>query len=129
MPAVEMERATYLIVLKQVLIAHDLADTIVEHDPGARVILAQTCADAMRQMEGVTENVVLAFLAVSPDHLAGNALVDALTVRGARTVLMGEDAETRGETPAWWVLERPFTTETVLNLLRRVLTSQGTGLA
>jgi len=129
MSAVEKERAAYLIVLKQVLIARDLAETIAEHDPGARVVLAQTCAEALRLLDAVPEKVVLSFLSVSPENISGSALVNALSARGSRTVLMGDDAENRGEAPGWWVLERPFTSEMVTNLLRRTLTPQGTGLA
>ncbi|NUB45779.1 hypothetical protein GEU84_015375 [Fertoebacter nigrum] len=125
MAANAAERAAYLIVLKEQLVAQDLAEAIAEHDPDARVILAHDTAEAMRLLAGQGLKLVLAFLGMAPAALASSGLADP----EARVVLIGNEAEETGEGPGWWVLERPFTSDCVRDLLERAGRLSGTAPA
>jgi hypothetical protein len=105
--------ATYLIVLRHVLVAQDIAMTIAEHDPSARVIVAATGAEAVQALDGPGP-VAVAFVGKGPEAFRASPLAPALTERGARVVLMGEEAERDGEAQGFAVLTRPFSTGNIL---------------
>ncbi len=109
-------QAAFLIVLRHVLVAQDIAMAIAEHDPGARVILARDAAEALPRLGGVTR-LAVAFVGEDPSVFRGSALDLALAERGGRVVLMGQDAEAAGEAAGFPVLARPFTTGDVLGHL------------
>lgn len=113
---------TYLIVMREVLIAQDIAQTIADHDPGAQVIIALTVAEAIAALEPVTE-LVIAFIADQPARFGQSVLSVAITARGGRVVMLGEDAETTGPNRNWDVLYQPFTTDAVIE--RLVCNAQG----
>jgi hypothetical protein len=105
--------ATYVIVLRHVLVAQDIAMTIAEHDPSARVIVASTGAEVVPQLEGVAR-VEVAFVGKGPAAFQASPLAPALSRRGGRVVLMGEEAEAEGERQGFAVLTRPFSTGNIL---------------
>lgn len=112
----ERPPATYLIVLRHVVVAQDIALTIAEFDPAARVLVARNGDEALSLLEGV-ERLPLAFLGKGPSEFRGSPIAAALSRRGARVVLMGEEAEARGEAEGFAVLVRPFTTDAILACL------------
>lgn len=107
-------RPCYLVALKHVVVAQDIAQTILEHDPEAEVILD-------RLPPSVPEECAprIAFLGLSPSESQALPAARALRARGAQLVLIGEEAEAVGESRDWWVLFRPFTSDAVLALLQR----------
>lgn len=107
---------TYLIVLRHVLVAQDIAMAIAEHDSTARVILARDEAEALPRLAEVAR-LAMAFVGQDPVAFRRSVLGRAVTERGGRIVLMGQEAESEGETQGFAVLARPFTTGDVLGLL------------
>jgi hypothetical protein len=107
---------TYLIVLRHVLVAQDIAMAIAEHDREARLILARDAAEALPQLGGVGR-LAMAFVGQDPLDFRESALGHAVAERGGRVVLMGQEAEAEGEAQGFAVLARPFTTGDVLQFL------------
>jgi hypothetical protein len=105
--------ATYLIVLRELLIAQDLALTIADHDAAAHVIIASTAAEAVAALQLVAV-VAKAFVGIPPDAFAGSDLADAIARRRGRVILLGVEAEEHGPTQGWDILAQPFMTETVM---------------
>jgi hypothetical protein len=108
--------AAYLVVLRHVLVAQDIAMTIAEFDPAARVATAAGPAEALPLLEGV-ERVAVAFVGMGPEAYRASALSRAVAERGGRVVLLGEEAELAGEAAGFAVLVRPFTTGNILGHL------------
>ncbi len=107
----------YLIVLKHVVVAQDIAMSIAEYDPGARVIVVASIHEAPAALADVQE-ITLAFVGEGPRSYAGSELHQALEARNGRVVLIGEDAELEGEAQGWAVLYRPFSSDAMLEALR-----------
>ena len=105
--------ATYLIVLRHVLVAQDIAMTIGEFDPGARILTAASGPEALPLLEGV-ERIAMAFVGNGPEAFRASLLAQAVAERGGRVVLMGEEAEAEGEAQGFAVLTRPFGTGNIL---------------
>ena len=105
--------ATYLIVLRHVLVAQDIAMTIGEFDPSARILTAASGAEALPLLRGV-EHIAMAFVGKGPEGFRASPLAQAVAERGGRVVLMGEEAEAQGEAQGFAVLVRPFGTGDVL---------------
>lgn len=101
---------TYIIAMRQILVAQDIAMTIGEFEPMANVIIAEDIADAMSRAVG---SIVLAFVD-GPSWLA-HPLPEE-TMQGA--VMVG-DAPTLMQTAFWGCLDLPFTTDHVVALLDR----------
>jgi hypothetical protein len=114
--AMDDERAAYLIVLRHVLVAEDIADALRERDPDAMVLRARTAPDAL-ELLGAVGRLRAAVLAVAPRDYLGSALSRAVAERGGRPILMGEAAEAEGEMLGFCVLARPFTSDALLALL------------
>jgi hypothetical protein len=91
--------------------------TIGEFDPSARVIVTRTGEDAMPLVAQV-ERLAVAFVGKGPEEFRASSIAEVVARRGGRAVLMGEEAEARGEAQGFAVLTRPFTTESILALLR-----------
>lgn len=104
----------YLVALKQVVIAQDIAQTILDHDPEAEVILGGG-------FSAMPEDRLphMAFLDLSPAEARSLAAARDLLAHGTRLVLIGDAAEAAGESHPFWVLHRPFTSDAVLSLLAR----------
>ena len=105
--------ATYLIVLRHVLVVQDIAMTVGEVDSGARILTAASGAEALPMIEGV-EQLAVAFVGKGPEAFRASPLARAVAERGGRVVLMGEEAEAKGEAQGFAVLVRPFGTSDVL---------------
>ena len=108
----------YLILMTEVFIAQDLALTIKEHEPTAIVMIAITAAQAVMMIDSHA-TLAVAFLCEQPTRFGSSELARAIAARGGHVVLLGEEAEMIGPTNGWDVLERPFSTETVMAHLAR----------
>ena len=109
-------QATYLVVLRHVLVAQDIAMAIGEFDPAARVLTAASTSEAEPLLDGI-DRIAVAFVGQGPEAYRASQLSRTVTARGGRVVLMGEEAEAQGEAEGYSVLVRPFTTTTVLDHL------------
>lgn len=116
----------YLIVVQPALVARDIALTIADYSPRARIITARTSSAATLAVDLVL-SMAAAFLAMDPEHAETNTLCDAVRLRGGRVILMGEAAERMAKTmaPAWSVLVQPFSTEAVIASLTEAARWQG----
>ena len=110
------DRPAYLIVLRHVLVAQDIAMTIADVDPQARVVTAASEAEALSKLDGV-ERLAVAFVGQSPRAYEGSELAEAVGRCGGRVVLLGEDAEAEGAAMGYAVLVRPFSTGSILSHL------------
>lgn len=111
-------KATYLIVLRETLVARDLAMMIAEHDPNAEVIIAESLDVAAGALESV-KCLSHAFVAANPEKFAGSTLFKAVMERNGRSILLGPEAEAVGPTQDWDVLQQPFFTDTALALIKK----------
>ncbi|MES2145188.1 MAG: hypothetical protein V4516_12725 [Pseudomonadota bacterium] len=111
--------SVYLVVEPVSIIAMDLGASIREFDPSAQIIVAQSADTAVRALAG-QDAVGVAFLHMDPCGLATGPLAAGLAARGAVCVFMGEAAERAAQTGIL-LLERPFSTATVADLLARIV--------
>jgi hypothetical protein len=103
----------YLIVLRHVVGAQDIALTIADFDGGAAVVRAASADEGLVALDGVAR-LAVAFVAEGPRRFAGSALQGAIARRGGRVVLIGEEAEAEGEAAGYAVLARPFASAAVV---------------
>jgi hypothetical protein len=99
-----------------VVVAQDIALTIADMDPKARIVTAASEAEALPRLSEV-ERLAVAFVAQAPRAYEDSALARAVAARGGRVVLMGEEAEGEGEALGYAVLVRPFSTGSILSHL------------
>ncbi len=111
-----MRDRLYLLLVEPGLVATDLTGIISEADLHARVVIARDIAAAHEVLTDA-RIVASAILDIDPDHGPAEALARAVAARGGRVVLIGDAAEDKAERTRWLVLQRPFTTETVLAVL------------
>lgn len=113
-PTNQLSRSSaYLVVIREVIVANDIAQTIAHHEPGAHVIIAATHAQAVTAL-GPVATLAIAFISERPAQFAQSGLCTAIAARGGRVVLLGEDAEVTGPNADWSVLYQPFTTDAVI---------------
>lgn len=110
--------ATYLIVLRQAVVAQDLALMIAEYDPAAQVIVASSQELGAAALDSV-QCLSHAFVAANPDKFAGSALAKAILARKGRSILLGSEAEAVGPTQDWDVLQQPFFSDAALALITK----------
>lgn len=113
---VRSDSGTYLIVMKELVIAGDIAGTIQEMEPGAEIIVEMTAERALAALSGVTR-VSKAFIVASPEKFRASALHNEIRARGGCVILMGEEAERQSESGDWHVLAIPFATRNVVTLI------------
>lgn len=109
----------YLVLLDDVLVAMDIAETIREIAPGASVHVFADEAEAIAALEGLRV-LTQAFVAADPAGFDGSDLAKGITLRGGAVVLLGDAAEEAGATP-WPVLQRPFGRDALIAQLRKPL--------
>lgn len=114
-----MTTTVYIVLEPIEIIATDVALCISDYDPAATVLVAQSVDHAMEFL-GIRASVSIAFLHMDPDGFSGSPLARALEARGARCVFMGDSAE-RSPLDVW-VLERPFSGDTIAAMIGRVMT-------
>ena len=112
-------RRTYLIVVSEMLVAQDIAQTIADFDAAADVIFAKCTAEAEAALAW-SDTVAIAFVASRPQNFVGSTLAGAISARGGRVVLLGVEAEATGPTSGFDVLSQPFDTDSLIARLRAV---------
>ena len=112
--------AQYLIVLHECVVLQDIADTITEYDPRAKVIAVTAPDRALAALEGV-ERLAVAFVEAAPLAFQQTDLAKAIASRGGRTVFFGDAAEDAEVSDRWIVLRRPFSSDIVLAHLTMLL--------
>jgi hypothetical protein len=110
---------TYLLLMEAGLVACDLTQIILSFDPGASVTLTQTVEAALAHA-GDDARLIFAILDLGPDAARSSGLARMITDRGGRIILIGDDAEATAASHNWPVIERPFSTESVLSVLDMV---------
>lgn len=106
----------YLIVVSDVIVGQDLAQTISDEHPDAEIIVVTTLDAAVTALAAVPF-VGVAFIAADPERLARSQLNRILAGQGAQVVLMGLWTDQAPKVAGWKLLPFPFTTETVRGLL------------
>lgn len=109
---------TVLVVLKDSLIAEDLAQSIAEALPGARVVVAETLTRAETAVQDIGR-VVLAFLADTPETILSSGLARMLGEQRSRVVLTGDWDSDQARKHGWEALPFPFASETVHAIVTR----------
>lgn len=109
-------RHTYLLLMEAGLVACDLTQIILAFDPGASVTLAPTVEAALAHA-GDDVRLLSAILDLGPDAARSSGLARMIADRGGRVILIGNDAEMLAGSHPWPVIERPFSTESVLSVL------------
>ncbi|MBN9888764.1 hypothetical protein [Salipiger abyssi] len=97
--------------------ADDIATTLGETYPGARIECVQDHDAALAALSGLPQ-VEMAIVAMTPEEAQTSDLGRTLSDRQARIVLMGIEAEDHGEASGFAVLHRPFRTADLLAMLR-----------
>lgn len=111
----------YLVAVRDFVVSQDLADTVRDFDPGATILSARNCREALTAIRS-GDPLALAFVEAGPDRVARARLDIAIRDRGGRLVLLGDDAEDAWEIGSragrvWPVLMRPFSSQVVTTLL------------
>ena len=112
---------TYLIVVSDFVVLHDLADAIRGFDPEAVILTHSTRADALAALEA-SDRISVAFVEAGPELVSASRLDVAIEARGGRLVLLGNDAEAELEAGSplisdWLVMPRPFSNQSILRWL------------
>lgn len=113
--------ASYVVLARDAIVAQDLVETILEHDPGAVVHRARNFVAAAQEIEAAPR-LAAVLLDIDPALLAASQLPAVIAARGGRLVVMGNAAEEAAATlaqehPDWIVLMRPFDSETTAAVL------------
>lgn len=109
-------RGAFVIVVRDVLVGQDLAQTIAEDRPEAPVIVATSLQGALVAMHEVA-TVEAAFVAADPKEFARSPLAFALAECGAQVVLMGLWADEPLPVTGWKRLRYPFTSDDVRGVI------------
>ncbi|SFA88170.1 hypothetical protein SAMN05421688_1446 [Poseidonocella pacifica] len=113
---VALTSGNFLIVLRQLLVAEDIADTLCDRFPGAQVERTRGAEEALQRIEaGLRAD--LAFVEMSPAEFDRSDLKQALLLQGARIILLGDAAELAEEAEGFPVLRRPFSTVALLRVI------------
>lgn len=116
-----MASSFYLVVEPVEIIASDLALSVQDYDVASSVAVANTPQKALAMLAD-HPSVRVAFLHADPMGFAETALGQALATRHALCVFMGDAAEHAKK--AMVVLDRPFSPQTIAELLDQITKSQ-----
>jgi hypothetical protein len=122
----EARSPAFVIVVRDYIVAQDIALTIRDDIPHAHIVTASTLIEAEQALSPIPK-VHMAFVAADPDEFERSDLAPTLEKRGARIVMMGLWPEAGQAASKWQVLQYPFTTEDVrifVSSVRRNLQAQ-----
>ena len=119
-----MASSFYLIVEPIEIIASDLALSVQDYDVAGSVAVASTLQTALTLLAD-HPTVRVAFLHADPTGFSDTALGQALAARQALCVFMGDAAERAKK--AMVVLDRPFSPQTIAELLDQIMKSPPSG--
>lgn len=108
----------FLVLLSDPFVAEDVARSISENAPEARVLCAQT-PEAALLMVLAEGSVSVALLQMPPEDVPQSPLVELLRQKGTRIALAGDAAEEAGEACPYEVLQRPFNSSQLMQALKR----------
>ncbi len=106
----------YLVFVHDSIVAQDIGQAIMEHDPHATILLAPTVDDAVSALSSVA-TLTIALLALAPETFVGSGLADAVARRGGRAVLIDAHQPEPDSVHQWRGLEIPFSDEALRGLL------------
>lgn len=107
----------YLVVNRYCVVAADIAETIIELDPNAKVICATTLPEAADRLPGL-DRIVLAVIEGAPTSFGETPFGQALAERGVRVLLLDGDVEQAEGWPKLAILGLPFTAGALRTALR-----------
>lgn len=107
-----------VVLVRQELVAQDIALTLLDRYGPAPVCVSQTLEEAMAHVAGAAR-VHAAVLELGPDEVEGSEIEREIVARGGHIVLFGKNAEAGAGCSRWPVLHRPFLDNTLLGLLNR----------
>ncbi|MDT8855738.1 hypothetical protein RNZ50_12070 [Paracoccaceae bacterium Fryx2] len=116
-----MFQRIYLIVEAMGPVAEDLRMSIEEVDDSAASLVART-PDAALALVG-DNRISVAFVHADPARFAATALEPVLAAQGTRIIFMGNAAE-ESRAPGRLIMQRPFSSETVAEIVRPLLQSR-----
>jgi hypothetical protein len=118
MPARKKEtaRRSYLLLMDAGVIACDLTQIILSHDPDATVTFVRTAEAARKHVDNVAA-LEGAILSLGPAKVAASGLDTAIRAKGGRLHLIGDEADAWPDRAGWSVIDRPFSTESLLAVL------------
>lgn len=108
----------FLVLLNDPFVAEDVARSISEHDPSARVLCAQSPEAALLLVQ-TEAGIGVALLQMAPDEFRRSPLGQVLSAAGTRIALAGDAAEEQGEACPYEVLQRPFSSADLMRALSR----------
>jgi hypothetical protein len=103
----------YLVVISEIIVAEDIAQTILMRAPGAQIITARTLAEAQSAIRH-HPRLTVAFVEASEPCFAASTLAAELSLRKARVVLLTDRPRGERQGRNWDLLDMPFT-ETALS--------------
>ncbi len=106
----------YLVFVHDSVVAQDIGQAILVHDPYARILNASTLDDAVAVLSDVP-TVTVALMSLAPETFVGSGLADAISMRGGQTVLIDAHQPEPGSLYQWRGLEIPFSDEALRGLL------------
>lgn len=106
-----------LVILPEVLIAHDLTDMIEDARPDLTVLCAATPDQALPQI-AQSHRIAIAFIAQSPTAFAPTPLAARIAREAAHVIYLGHDPHDHPRnTPPVTALPYPFASEDLLAVL------------
>lgn len=115
---VTFSKAIFVLVIREVLVAQDIAMVIRDMEPNAEIVMARTLDDAERAMPD--GRVVLAFVQARPAAFQASMLAQRAIGDGAKITLVDQDEAAVAPWPCARVLRFPFTRDDVANHIENV---------
>lgn len=109
----------FLIVVSNAVVAEDIAETIMERYPGARIMACKTPDEAVSRWSSFTGRTLTGVIvAAHPEDLQNSGLQDRLDGHSARAILL-TSREAPPPVPGWQVLPIPFSEDVLVAALDR----------
>lgn len=110
----------FLVLLPEVVVARDLAETLAELTPGARVVVARTVAEAGVALSRIPA-LTCAFVALGLEQLRASGLESSILALGGRIVLVGAEPGAEIAASGHVALDLPFDASAVGLVLRGIV--------
>lgn len=110
-------QATYLIMIHPPLVMQDIVETILDYAPDAAIIQVRTPQEAAETLPYLT-SMMGAILQMEPRIASAQVLATSIRNLGGQTVFYGDAAEDCGPGSNWTILNSPFTTISLMAILR-----------
>ncbi|PPB81169.1 hypothetical protein LV82_01211 [Albidovulum inexpectatum] len=114
-------RHVALVIMKNIIVATDICETLRAVGGMQCDVIHARCLQEAIETIGNPRRIDLAIVEADPDQLECGPLGEAFRNWGTRVILVGEAAEQRGRERGFVVLERPFTANTLEQVLQAAL--------